>query len=521
MDPTIERITGAAAHILPEIVLVATACAHFLAGPFLVPIHGAAPAGLRHRWGWLALIGLTAAVAIWLLGEPPVSDSPPLGPFHVDGLTTLIRGLSFVGGLVLLLLSWNQTDDAHAAEHHACLLLILAGVNLVAASNDLVMLFLALELVSIPTYLLLYLAKHDPAGQEATIKYFLISVFSSALVLFGFSYLFGVTGTTNLTALHAALIGGSAAPMPAVLRVTVVALVAGLAFRVTAVPFHFYAPDVFQGAAATGAALLAIVPKVAGLTALVRLLFTPAGIDQWIELPADPAWTLASEAAPLLWALAVTSILVGNVVALQQDDVRRLLAWSSVAHAGYLLIGLTVGAGAGEGGLEAMLFYLAAYAAMTVGAFAVLVAAGRRRQVATADDLAGLSRTDPAAALAMTVFLLSLIGLPPTAGFLGKLNLLLAAWSADAAGASGPGGRWLAVALAVGAAIGVWYYLRLIGMMYLGQPRHDPTERRGQSEAADVPALVGVACCAIATVGLFVTPDLLWPLIERLRWPFL
>jgi NADH-quinone oxidoreductase subunit N len=338
------------------------------------------------------------------------------------------------------------------------------------------------------------------------------------MVLFGFSYLYGVTGTTNLTSLHAALVGGSGEPMPAVLRVAVVAVVAGLAFRVTAVPFHFYAPDVFQGTAATGAALLAVVPKIAGLAALLRLLFLPPGSDGWFDLPTSPSWTLASEAMPVLWLLAVASILVGNFVALLQTDVRRLLAWSSIAHAGYMLVGLTVGAGGGRGGLEAMLFYLAAYVAMTVGAFAVLVAAGRQRTIATIDDLGGLSRTRPAAALAMTVFLLSLIGLPPTAGFLGKLNLLLAAWAAETSAASAFDLWWLAVVLAAGAAIGAWYYLRLIGTMYLGQPRDESHEPTGLTDA---PALIGVACCALVTVGLFVLPGLLWPLVERLRWPLI
>ncbi len=466
---------------------------------------------MRHRFGGLAFIGILVAVWTWLGYDIPKTDGPPLGPFRVDELTTLIRGFSFAAGFVLLLLSWNQVDDAHAAEFHGGLLLILAGINLVAAANDLVGMFLALELVSIPTYVFLYLGKHDPEGQEAAIKYFLISIFSSAVVLFGFSYLFGVTGTTNLASFHSAIVSGSAEPMPGLLRIAVTMVVAGLAFRITAVPFHFYAPDVFQGTAGTGAALLAIIPKIAGFAALARLLITPS----WLERPAEPLWTLASEAAPILWILAAASVLVGNMVALQQTDLRRLLAWSSIAHAGYMLIGLTVAMGAGRGGLEALLFYLAAYAAMTVGAFAVLIALRNRKQpIATIDDLAGLARIHPLLALAMTVFLLSLIGLPPTAGFLGKLNLLLTAWSAQTPMPPLPDARWLAVLLVVGAAIGAWYYLRVIGAMYLGEPKPGAHESSGP---LDVPAAIGVACCVLVTIALFAAPGLLWPLIERLN----
>ncbi|MGH7201160.1 MAG: NADH-quinone oxidoreductase subunit N, partial [Planctomycetaceae bacterium] len=193
---------------------------------------------------------------------------------------------------------------------------------------------------------------------------------------------------------------------------------------------------------------------------------------------------------------------------LQQTDLRRLLAWSSIAHAGYMLVGLTAGPNvrSAVGGLEALLFYLAAYGAMTVGAFAVLVAVGRgERRVESIDDLAGMSQTHPVAALLMTVFLFSLTGLPPTAGFLGKLNLFLAAWSTGT-----PSAQALAVLLAVNAAIGAWYYLRLIGVMYLNEPR------QAAVDPVDVPASLGVACCAIATIGLFAAPNLLWPLIERI-----
>jgi NADH-quinone oxidoreductase subunit N len=499
VNEAVERITGAWEYVLPEIVLVAVACVHFLAGPFLVSERGEAPAGLRHRWGGLALAGLAAAAFFWW-NAGPKGDAEPLGPFRLDDLSWFVRGLSLAGGAVLVLTSWGRVADSRAAEHHACLLLITAGVSLVGAANDLVTLFLALELVSIPTYVFLYLARPDATAQEATLTYFLLSVFSSSLVLLGFAYVYGVTGTTNLTAIYAALINGGNAAMPPVLLISAAAVLAGLGVRVTAVPFHFYAPDVFQGTSTGGAAMLSFVPKVAGFVALLRVL----SVDGSGEAP----WTLGGRVEPVLWVLAALSMTVGNVLALLQTDVRRMMAYSSVAHAGYMLVGLAASphAAATVGGAPALLFYLAAYGAMTVGVFAILAAVRPGDPLtdrASTEDLSGLSQTHPVAAMLMTVFLFSLTGLPPTGGFLGKLNLFLAAWSAGT-----DASRWLAVFMAVNAAISAWYYLRLIGVMYLQAPK-------AAGRPMESPAFIGGLLCAAATIGLFVAPDWLWQAASR------
>jgi NADH-quinone oxidoreductase subunit N len=281
----------------------------------------------------------------------------------------------------------------------------------------------------------------------------------------------------------------------------VVAVVAGLSFRMTAVPFHFYAPDVFQGAPTSGAAMLAFVPKIAGFVALLRLVaFTPA------TLP-EGGWTLAGRALPVLWMIAVVSMFGGNLMALVQTNVKRLLAWSSIAHAGYMLVGVVAGdkAGVAVTGRDALLFYLVAYGAMTVGVFAILAALSRQgRKYETLDDLAGLSQTNPALALLMAIFLFSLSGLPPTGGFLGKLNLFLAAW-----GEGSSSSRLLAILLAANAAIGAWYYLRVVGAMYLQRPR---TTEAVQPE---VPATIAAAVCLVATLGLFVVPNALWTMVRR------
>jgi NADH-quinone oxidoreductase subunit N len=493
----IEQLKQALALVLPDVVVLATMCLMFFVAPFLVSERGAAPAGLRHRWGWLALVGLFVAAALWWQTTPqPVTT----GPFRLDALAWLVRGLSLAGGIVLVLITWDQADDARAAETQASLLAIVAGVNLVAAANDLVALFVALELISIPTYLFLMMPRRDVPAQEAGIKYFLLSIFSSAVVLFGLSYLYGATGTTNLEALYAALADGNAQPMPGLLAIASMMLIAGLGFRLTAVPFHFYAPDVFQGAPISAAAMLAYVPKLAGFVALYRVLgFSVAA--------GDAGWTLAGVSVPLLWWLAVLTMFVGNLLALLQTDIRRLLAYSSVSHAGYMLVGFVVGANpvSSPNGIEALFFYIAVYGVMTLGAFAALAALRQgEKRVGSFDDLAGLSRVRPGIAAMLAIFLFSLSGLPPGVGFLGKFNLFLAAWAQNTSA-----GRWLAIWMAVNAAIGAWYYLKVIGAMYL---RDAPEREPGQSEA---PALIAVVTCAIATLGLFVAPGWLWDLVQR------
>jgi NADH-quinone oxidoreductase subunit N len=490
--------------ILPEVVLLATVCIMLFAAPFLVSERGEAPTGLRHRWGALALLAWAVAAAFWW--QTPLQPQSQ-GPFRLDELTWFVRGLTLIVGAVMSLMQWNQADDSRSAECQACLLAIGAGANLTSAANDLVLLFLGLELISIPTYLFLIMPRRDAPAQEATLKYFLLSMFSSALTLFGMSYLYGVTGTTNLESLYDAFRRTDVDQLPSLAAIAEVLLIAGLGFRITAVPFHFYAPDVFQGCQVTGAALLSVVPKIAGFTSLIRLLIVPLPI-------AHSGWLIVPATESLLWWLAVLTMFAGNLLALVQSDVRRMLAYSSVSHAGYLLVGLTVGlhVTTSPNGLEALAFYLAVYGVMTLGAFAALAASGRPdRKLETIDDLAGLVQTRPATALMLCVCLFSLTGLPPTAGFLGKLNLFLAAWNLPAEGAlRSYSGQWLAVLLAINAAIGAGYYLRLIAAVMLRDPI------RTEVEPIEAPSLVALTLCASATLALFVAPGWLWWAAQRI-----
>jgi NADH-quinone oxidoreductase subunit N len=509
-------LTGYVTGCLPEALLVAVACLMFLGGTWRRD---------RRLWGAVALAALAAAAA--LVAWKPLSrfDSAEdaraalyAAPVVYDNLALLFRALSLAGAAVLVLCNWDEVPDDQAADYHACVLIIAAGLCLTGAANELVTLFLALELVSIPTYVLLYLPRSDPAAQEAAMKYFLLSVFSSAFLLFGFSYLYGLAGTTNLPALADALARGRQAAAaqgaagPGLALVALVMIVAGLGFRITAVPFHFYAPDVYQGTSTGNAALLAFVTKVAGFAALIRVLgFVPNE-----AAPAGAGQILGPQVPVLFWIIAAVTMSLGNVLALLQDNVKRLLAYSSVAHAGYMLIGLAVAGALGPAGSEprppvgavgAVLFYLVAYGAMTVGAFAVLSALSTpARPVETVDDLAGLGRSRPGLALLMALFLFSLIGIPPTAGFAGKLLVFSGPFELpfgdDPAELQQRRLYILLVVIGVlNAAVGGYYYLRIAATMFLREPIQ-PVER-----PRAWPVLAAVGACALVTLAVGVYPE--------------
>jgi NADH-quinone oxidoreductase subunit N len=421
-----------------------------------------------------------------------------------DSFSAFARGVSILAGIVLVLINWNEVEEAFSAEFHGVLLMIVAGVSLAAAANDLIVLFLALELVSIPTYVFLYLPRRERANPEATTKYFLLSIFSSAIMLYGFSFLYGAVGSTHLGAIHSALRNFPASQSPSILLIAAGCIVAGLSFRVTAVPFHFYAPDVFQGSHAGAAALLAFVPKIAGFVALYRIIH----FESNNELPANSAESLRVWCESLFWLMAVASMVIGNVLALLQRDLKRLLAYSSVAHAGYMLVGLAAGHQRTEvGGTAALLFYLVAYGATISGVFGMLVLLRRGgRAVTTIDDLAGLGQTQPAAAAVLMLLLFSLTGLPPTGGFIGKLNLLMAAWSQGTRAS-----EILAIVLALNAAVAAGYYLRVVAAMYLRPPLAAPSVETSRQ----LPAYIGVALCLVVSIGLFFFPSALWDFVSQ------
>jgi NADH-quinone oxidoreductase subunit N len=486
--------------VSPEILLISVACLQFLIGPFLVTEGLPVSRRLGRACAVVSLLALVAAIGIWQLY--PSSASPEL--VNSDAFAWFGRGVSILAGIVLVLINWGEVDDTFSAEFHGMLLLIVAGVSLTAAANDLIMLFLALELVSIPTYVFLYLPRREPTNPEATTKYFLLSIFSSAIALYGFSFLYGAVGSTNLGAIHAALAHFPASQSPSILLIAAACIVAGLSFRVTAVPFHFYAPDVFQGSHAGAAALLAFVPKLAGFLALYRIVHF-VGSDLHTSAESLQFWC-----EKIFWLMAVGSMILGNVLALLQRDLKRLLAYSSIAHAGYMLVGLAAGhERTTVGGIAALLFYLIAYGATISGVFGMIVMLKRGgRSVETIDDLAGLSQTHPAAAAVLMLLLFSLTGLPPTGGFIGKLNLLLAAWSQQTTSA-----EILAIVLALNAAIAAAYYLRIVAVMYL-RPAPDASTAPLVT-SRQLPAYFGIGLCVVVSVGLFFFPGPLWDVVSQ------
>jgi NADH-quinone oxidoreductase subunit N len=482
----------------PEIILIFTACVVFLGGTVKAN---------RNLWGFVALMGIAGA-GLALLCPCQQAAGKSLAvyqtPLVFDSLAQFTRWIGLASGGLLILMSWNELSDRHAADHHACLLVLVAGIGLVGMANDLVTMFLALEAISIPTYILLYLPKHDRPAQEASVKYFLLSVFSSGLVLFGFSYLYGLAGSTNMAAILETLY--HAAPTT-LASIALIFVLGGLCFRMTAVPFHFYAPDVYQGTAVIGAGLLAVVPKIAGFVAALRLLGFVLPAEGMREPGTLLGSALGQDVPILFWILAAASMIVGNIMALLQDNLKRILAYSSIAHSGYMLIAVaTAGllrkqseATGGIDGVESLFFYLIAYGATSIGIFTLLAHLNRPgRPVETVDDLAGLCKDHPLLALVLAIFLLSLIGIPLTAGFTGKLFIFLGAMSVEDKNAVLF--RMLALIGVLSSAVGGWYYLRILATVYLRNPlRPIATER-------NVPALAAMGLCVALTVGLAVPP---------------
>ena len=502
-DPLLQQtFKGVFRLVAPEIALIGTACVVFLFGCMY-----------NRRWLWFIVSLLGVGLAMILAGAvrttmPPLITAAPIVP---DATAAFVRWFALISAAVLLFVTWAEVTSTIAAEYYGCLLVAVAGVSLVGRANDLVTLFLSLELISIPTYILLYLPSRSTPNQEAAAKYFLLSVMSSAVLLFGFSYLYGVAGSTNLTVITEVLIKANAESLSPMALVGIVLVIAAIGFRITAVPFHFYAPDVYEGGPVGVVAQLAVLPKVAGFVVLARVLGL-VGADP-LHLPFD-----ANTQLPLLlWILAILTMTLGNVLALLQDNVRRMLAYSSVAHGGYMLMGVVIACslpdfkGVGKtpsgplvGGIDALLVYLIAYGMMTFGAFAIILFLSTpERPVESIDDLAGVGQSHPVSAVAMTVFFFSLIGLPLTAGFAGKLMLFLGAFTAPS---DTPVMRNLyqimAVVAAVNAAIGAYYYLRVVGVMYLRTPL------RPLTGSCSIPILLAsvVLACATLFFGIYPQP---------------
>lgn len=495
--------------IVPEAALIGAACVLFLLST-VKPNRTVA--------GCVALFGIALAAVLWDTFAGPTGLAHTVAPVLYEGRGIFFRVLALLTGAILIWITWDEPNDRRACDYQACMLCVVAGLSLASAANDLIFLFLALELISIPTYVMLYLARGSGRfGQEAAVKYFLLSILSSAFLLFGFSYLYGLTGTTNISAILKLLPAVAIGERSDMAIVASVMIVAGLGFRITAFPFHFYAPDVYQGGPVGVVSLLAFVPKVAGFVVLLRLFGSLGDMS-------PGAHSFSRQFLMLLWILAAVTMTAGNVLALLQNNFRRMLAYSGVAHAGYMLIGLAIlpsqtylgSSGIANGG-EAVIFYLIAYGAMTIGPLAVIAYLNRpKRTFETIDDFGGLHESNPCMAFFMAVFLFSLIGLPLTAGFVGKFLLFMGALTVPAEAASPtspvpPMGHLyqvLAIIGAVNAAVAAYYYLRVVGVMYLRGSFQPPVP------PVFSPVLIAIVLCATLTILLGVYPA---PLLAAIR----
>lgn len=496
--------TNTVSLLFPELILVIMATFIFVAGAF------------RPRLTWWPLLSAVTFVAVlfvamlgieWRLWSTLVERSVVAsGPLTLDYLGQLLRPLAVLLGLLFALLMYRSAPRDLAAEHTGTLMLTIVGLMIVARANDLVLLFVGLELISVPTYVLLFLGRKDRSSGEATAKYFYLSLLSSGLLLYGLSFLYGMTGTTTLYG-HSGELGirevisglraatGEGASLWTLAPLAIVLIFAGLGFKLAAVPFHFYAPDVYQGTTASNAALLAILPKIAGVTALLRLI-----------VAMFPGLALAWQ---LTVILAVLTMCMGNICALWQNNIRRLLAYSSIAHGGYMLIGLAVSLAADSpevrtAGSAATLFYLAVYCLASLASFAALTYLGdETREVNGVNELAGLARTQPLAATALAVAMFSFSGIPIFAGFWGKFSLFSSSLDLALTTTSTPLRNWFLVMTVVGAlnaAIAAGYYLRVVGVMFFQAKQGELPVGGGAG------ALATMMTCALLTVGVGLAP---------------
>ena len=461
--------------LTPYILLTAWACVLLLVDLFI-------PKDRKGITALLSALGLAVTLG-FTLSQIGVEQTGFFGMVALDGFSTFINALLLVSGLLGVALAYGyiRRTGIERGEYYTLLLFSVTGMMLMAQAADLIIVFLALELLSIPLYVLAAFARPMTESEEAGLKYFLLGAFSAGFVVYGIALVFGATGSTNLAAIVAYASNGT----PSLLLTIGAALIlVGFGFKVAAVPFHMWTPDVYQGAPTAVTAFMASGAKIAGFAALLRVFAT-----------AFPS--IAVDMTDVLWALAALTMIVGNLIAISQTDIKRMLAYSSIAHAGYILMAFVPygNAGVRADSVAAGLFYLVAYAVTNFGAWGVVIALEKSegRGLAIA-DYAGLAKRHPALAAAMTVFLLSLIGLPPTIGLVGKFYLFRAVIAGGFYG--------LAVIGVLTSLVSAYYYLRVVVTMYMkdGEPTIERETWLGLTTGA----------MAVLTVGMSLVPQYLF-----------
>jgi len=470
--------------LLPELILVALVLTIITVDLFL---------SRTSKWLLtpLTVFGLllagAACVVVWGTNETVYA-----GFYVVDDLSVFFKGTTIVVGIITALFAPGYLGRRRIplGEFHMILVSALLGMCVLASSGDMITLFLGLELMTLPSYLLTGLHKTDRYSNEGALKYFLLGSFASAIVLFGISWLYGITGTTNIAAIATALEG----QMSGALLVALGFLLVGGTFKIAAVPFHYWTPDAYQGAPTPIAGFLSVGPKLGAFALLIRVF-------------AEALAPLRADWLGIFLVLTVLTMTLGNVVALTQVNVKRMLAYSSIAHTGYIMAGLAAYANASNTdaaaqGIESVLFYILGYAVMNIAAFAVVAMLQRdTSRFGGLNSFAGLASRSPGRAAAMGILMLSLTGIPPTVGFFAKLFVLLAAVDAGLA--------WLAVILVLNAAMAAFYYLRVVVYMYMRDPEPDPAPIDTSPFGS---AALALSVAGVLILGLF--PDAILSLLE-------
>lgn len=451
----------------------------FAISPFLVVAFGAmmlmmAEAFSSRRTG-LALgsavvlfAGGVSAAALWLVGPENVDGVSSLAPWLIiDRFTLFFEMLLCLGGALAALLAggYLPEHEIERGEFYALILFATFGAMMLAASGDALTLFLGLETMSIGAYAMTAFRRSSPRSAEGALKYFLLGSFAAAVLLYGFALLYGATGHTDLAGIGAAVrsihaSSGAVRPTDTVVSgpmviVGLILVLVGLVFKVSGVPFHAWTPDAYEGAPTPGTTYMAVAVKAGGFAMMLRVLLTSFGDPQ------SESWS--SGWPPVLAMVAILTMTVANLVAGRQESVKRMLAYSSIAHAGYILVGVVASVRSGGDATAAVLYYLLTYTVSTAGAFGALIYCGRRgAEAVTYEDLSGIGRRHPAAALAFALFVISLAGIPPTAGFFGKWFIFRAAIDG--------GYYWLTVIAFLNSVVAAYYYLRVLVYMYMREP---------------------------------------------------
>jgi len=470
--------------IIPELMLIGTAVVILLIDPLL-------PSDGRRGLSWLGIFAcITAGISTWLARGDELSVFSH--GIALDKFTVFFKILLVSIAALAMLLSEKHLflKKRLLGDYYALILFATVGMIVMAESIDLITFFVGLELMALSSYLLAGFFRYQTRSIEAAMKYFLTGAFASNFILFGMALLYGLSGSTNYRGIGDALRQGPVPSGP--LAIAIVLILTGFAFKVGAVPFHNWAPDVYQGSPTPAAAFLSVGPKVAGFAAILRFFVIILGneTDTWV---------------PMMIAISIATMLVGATMALLQKDLKRMLAFSSIGHVGYLFLAVVaIGQSGRELGMSAVLFYLAAYAFMNMGAFGVLVFLANRNSGFgdSLDEMAGMGRRFPWAGAIMALFMLSLTGVPPTAGFVAKFYLFSAVVDA--------GFAWLAVVGALFSLVSAFFYLRVIVFMYMREPEAEAGEAAGSvnGKSWDLNLGLGVAAAGVVLMGILPAPVL-------------